>query len=130
MATERLNVTFDGVNDVPRLPGQSAREFFGTPPNTTFLDHYSVFHSVPGDDFEAMANFTGSNWRINYWQMAGEDNKTIVRDLDGGAERRVDLMVLGWNSDVELISTRVRYVFGWAGDEHSVKFGDQHEGST
>lgn len=130
MATDRLNVTFDGVNDVARLEGQSIREFFGTPPNRTDMPHYSFYHSVEGNDLQAVANFTGSNWRINYWQMAGDDAMVTVRDLDNGADRRIDTMVLGFNSDVELTSTRVRYIFGWDGDKHSVTLGDEQQGST
>ena len=130
MAVETLNVTFDGINDVPRLPGQSVREWFGTPPDTTFLDFYSFYHNFPGDSLDAEASLTGSNWRIKVLRMVGEDHHTTIKDLDNGADRRIDFLELGYNSDVDLISTRVRYIFGWDGDKHVVKLGNQQSGNT
>lgn len=127
MATQILNVIVDGVTDIPRLPGQSAREWDGSPPDTTRMDVYSVYHSQAGDDLIATARLTGENWQIKYFRIAGDDHHTTIQDLDGGADRRIELLVLGYNSDVDLISTRVQHIVGWDGDKHDVKLGDQQK---
>ncbi len=61
MATEFLNITVDGINPIPRLPGQPSRTWDGAPPDTTRMDVYSVYHSAVGDDLVANASLTGSN---------------------------------------------------------------------
>ncbi|MEC7257182.1 MAG: hypothetical protein VXW58_05110, partial [Pseudomonadota bacterium] len=127
MALVTLNVTFDGVTDVPRLPGQGPVTWGGSGP--TNLGYYSVYVANP-DTFDATANLTGSSWRIKTLRMTGEDNTTTVRDLNNGSDRRIDFLELGYNSDVELISTRVRYMYGWDGDEHRVVLGNEQSGST
>jgi serralysin len=116
-------VIVDGVTDIPRLPGQSAWGWSGTPPDRTFLDVYSVYHDVDGDDLSATARLTGQNWQIKYFRIAGEDHHTTITDLDDGADRRIETLVLGRNSDVDLISTRVDNVVGWGGGKHDVQLG-------
>ncbi|OIQ44936.1 MAG: hypothetical protein BM558_05870 [Roseobacter sp. MedPE-SW] len=127
MVTEVLNVTFDGVNDVSRLPGQSSVSF-----DDGWMGYYSVYYGAasPGDTLDATASFTGSNWRVKTLRIAGDDNTSTFRDLDNGSGRRIDFLELGYNSDVDLISTRARYIFGWDGDRHDVTLGDQQVGST
>ena len=127
MTTQTLNVIFDGSTDVARLPGQSSESW-----NDASLGYYNVYYSAPGpgDDLNATANFTGSGWRVKTLRIAGDDNLTTIRDLSNGADRRVDLLELGYNSDVELISTRVRFIYGWDGDRHEVKLGSQQNGNT
>lgn len=122
---QNLNVTFDGVSDVARLPGQSDVEWF-----SKFIGYYSVYHDG-ADFFRANADLTGDGWTIKTLRFNGAgSNKTTVTDLDNGAGRRIDFLELGFNSDVDLISTRARYIFGWDGDKHEVKLGNQQDGST
>ncbi len=122
---QNLNVTFDGVSDVARLPGQSDVEWF-----SKFIGYYSVYHDGT-DFFRANADLTGDGWTIKTLRFNGAgSNKTTVTDLDNGAGRRIDFLELGFNSDVDLISTRARYIFGWDGDKHEVKLGNQQDGST
>ncbi|MAY88067.1 MAG: hypothetical protein CML02_15300 [Pseudooceanicola sp.] len=127
MTDFNLNVTFDGVTDVARLPGQGTVSWFGT--GRTGMEFYSVYASSP-DTLDATANITGSNWRIKTLRLAGDEHTTTIRDLDAGEDRRIDFLELGYNSDVELMSTRVRYMYGWDGDEHRVTLGNEQSGST
>jgi len=121
-----LNATFDGVTDVKRLSGQSDVEWF-----SKFMGYYSVFHGVKNDLLRANVSLTGNNWTVKTLRYGAETtNKANITDLDNGAGRRIDFLELGYNSDVDLISTRVRYVFGWDGDKHEVKLGNQQDGST
>ena len=121
-----LNATFDGVTDVARLPTQSDVSW-----NGSFIGYYSVFYSVPNDLLRANVSLTGSNWTVKTLRFGAETkNKTNITDLDNSGGRRIDFLELGFNSDVELISTRVRYIYGWDGDKHEVKLGDQQSGST
>lgn len=125
MPTTTLNVTFDGSTDVPRLTGQSNVSWF-----SGFMDIYSIYHSVAGDDLDAEASFTGTDWRIKYFRIAGDDHHTTIQDLDNGAGRRIELMVLGFDSEVDLISTRADHIVGWDGDLHDVTLGTEQSGST
>jgi len=119
-----LNVTFDGVNDVPRLPDQSDVEWY-----SKFIGYYSVYYAE-ADLFRANASLTGDSWTVKALRYGGERNKTNITDLDDGAGRRIDFLELGYNSDVDLISTRVRFIVGWDGKKHEVKLGNQQDGST
>ena len=66
----------------------------------------------------------GSNWDIVALRFgAAYDNKAIITDQDDGANRNIDYLKLGNNSDVDLISTRVRFVEGGDGDLHDVTLG-------
>ncbi|MDF1717906.1 MAG: hypothetical protein P1U75_14725 [Antarcticimicrobium sp.] len=122
---EVLNVTFDGVSGVARLPDQSDVEWF-----SKFIGYYSVYHDGT-DLLRANADLTGDGWTVKTLRFNGAgSNKTTVTDLDDGAGRRIDFLELGYNSDVELISTRARYIFGWDGEKHEVKLGNQQDGST
>lgn len=122
MPTQILNVTFDGSTEVDKLPGQGT-ETWGTQ-STPRLDHYSVYLSGP-DDLDATANLAGSNWRMNYLRMAGDENKTTIRDLNGQEGRRIDYVELGYNSDVDLITTQIRAILGWDGEKHDIKLGNK-----
>ncbi|GAA6199090.1 calcium-binding protein [Aquicoccus sp. SU-CL01552] len=121
---EVLNVTFDGINAVSRLPGQSDVEW-----SSKFMAYYSVYHSE-AELFRANVSLTGDSWTVKTLRFGGEKNKTNITDLDNGSGRRIDFLELGYNSDVELISTRARYIFGWDGEKHEVKLGNQQDGST
>ena len=128
MAKVTLDVTFDGTTTVDRLDGQSSIQWFGTPPDTTSMDIYSVY--LEGDDtLEATAGLTGSDWRIKYFRIAGDNHVTTISDLDAGEDRRIETLLLGYNSELSLISTRVDFIYGWEGDKHVIKLGDQQESS-
>ena len=121
-----VNATFDGINDVQRLSGQSDVEW-----DSKFLGYYSVYHSVAGDLLRANVSLTGTDWTAKTLRYGSETtNETNITDVDNGSGRRIDFLELGYNSDIELISTRVRYIFGWDGDKHEVKLGNQQDGST
>jgi Ca2+-binding RTX toxin-like protein len=129
LATQTLNVTFDGVNDVPRLPGQGVVEWYNAGRDT--IDRYSVWVPLP-DDLDATLNLTGSNWRVRDMQVAGEDHITRIRDLDDGSNRRIEQLNLGYNSDVDLISTEARTIIGWRQEgnvpsptRHDINLGDK-----
>lgn len=125
MATQFLNVTFDGINDVPRLPGQSSVEWnIGSTRST--IDRYAVYVEAP-DDLEATLNLTGTDWRVRMLQVAGDDHITRINDLDNGANREIQYLNLGYNSEVNLTSTKVRYMAGWDGDMHDITLGPQND---
>lgn len=125
MPTEFLNVTFDGTNDVPRLPGQSSVSW-NTSGSRPTIDRYSVFVEAP-DDLDATLNLTGSDWRIRMLQVAGDDHITRLVDLDNGTGREIEYLNLGYNSDVDLTSTKVRYMNGWEGEMHDINLGPQND---
>lgn len=114
-----LNATFDGVADVNRLAGQSDVSF-----DAGFMGYYSVYHPTVGDYFLANVDLTGSDWTVAAMRFGADfNNKTVLQDLDAGTGRRIDLLKLGQNSDVDLISTQVRYMYGGDGQKHDVTLG-------
>ena len=122
---EVLNVTFDGVTEVTRLPDQSEVAWY-----SKFIGYYSVYYSE-ADPLRANVSLSGTDWTVKTLRYGAEtSNTTHITDLDDGAGRRIDYLELGYNSDVELISTRVRYISGWDGEKHEVKLGNQQDGST
>ncbi len=123
--TTILNTTFDGINDAARLDGAT------TSFDSGFMGYYSVYDSKANDVLRANVSLTGSDWTVATMRFgAAFRNKTFIEDLDAGTGRRIDLLSLGYNSDVDLISTRVRTIYGWDGDKHDVTLGNQQNGST
>lgn len=121
-----VNATFNGVTDVNRLPTQSDVSWGGR-----FIDSYHMFYSVPNDEMTANVRLTSLNWTVNSMYFgASFSNTTIIADANAAPGRTIGLLTLGWNSDVDFISTRARYIFGWDGDEHNVTLGNQQNGST
>jgi len=110
-----MNATFDGVNDVAKLTGQPAVSW--DVPNG-HIGYYSVYDGI------ANIGLTGSNWTVAAMRFGALfDNKTIIQDSDGNGGRRIDMLKLGQNSDVDLISTSVRFMFGGDGNKHDIKLG-------
>ena len=117
--TTNLSVTFDGVNDVPRLTGQNPVEWFDE-----YISYYSVHNSTADDILNSTAMLTGSDWTVKVMRFgASFDNLATITDMNGNAGRRIDFLELGYNSDVDLISTRVKFINGWDGDEHDIVLG-------
>ncbi|MCF6232110.1 MAG: hypothetical protein L3J36_03255 [Rhodobacteraceae bacterium] len=125
MTTETLTVIFDGVTDVPGLTGQSVREW-----NSQRMSSYDVYYSGPKDDFVGNAVLVGSDWNIKYLRMAGDSSTFNLTDLDAGTGRRIDYLELGWNSNIDLVTTRARHIYGLSGDKHEVTLSENQEGST
>lgn len=125
MATIFYTETIDGVSDIDRLPGQGTHSWnIGGTRNS--LDRYSVYVEAP-DEIDATVNITGSNWRIRTMQVAGDEGITRINDLDNGANRVIEYLNLGYNSVVNLTSTKVRYMNGWEGDLHDITLGPQND---
>lgn len=119
--TTNISVTFDGVTDAVRLPWQSPVSWYIP---DSFIGYYSAYNSTPDDKLVATASLSGSNWTVAAMRFGSAfDNKTIVQDIDGAGGRRIDLLKLGDNSDVDLISTSVRFMYGDSGNKHDITLG-------
>lgn len=104
---------------MPRLPGSSSVNW-----DSGNLGYYSVYESDPDANFIANVDFTGTDWKARTLRFGGELSNTLVlTDLDADTGRRVDYLQLGYNSDVDLISTRLRFVLGWEGELHDITLG-------
>lgn len=127
MARVDLNLLFDGETAIPRLDGQDSVTWFDR-----FLNTYNVFESNADNRLVADAGLTGQDWTAKIVRFGGaaENNLTKITDLDGGTGRRIDYLELGYNSRVDLDSTRARQINGWDGKKHEVKLGENQEGST
>lgn len=127
MADVELNLTFDGETEIPRREGQSAVAW-----DNRFLNTYNVFEGDADNRLVADVTLTGEDWmaKIVRFGDAAESNLTRITDADSGADRRIDYLEVGYNSEVELDSTRVRQINGWDGERHKVTLGNNQEGST
>lgn len=127
MATVELNLTFDGETAIPRLEGQSEVEWFDR-----FMNTYNVFEGNSDNLLVANLDLTDEDWtaKIVRFASAAEDNLTTITDMDSGAGRRIDYLEVGFNSVVDLDSTRIRQINGWDGEKHEVKLGNNQDGST
>ncbi|MFY0309215.1 calcium-binding protein [Leisingera sp. D0M16] len=127
MARVELNLTFDGETAIPRLEGQNDVEWFDR-----FLNTYNVFEGNADNRLVADIGLTGQDWTAKIVRFGGaaENNLTRITDLDGETGRRIDYLELGYNSRVDLDSTRVRQINGWDGKKHELKLGENQEGST
>ena len=123
MATVFLNAVLDGVTDVVRTPGASSVSW-----NNQRINYYSAYLGdgvqAPDDDLlDATYNISGSNWRVDYMQAAGDMNITRITDTDQGANRRIEMLKVGYNSEINLQTTKVKYLEGWEGDKHDITLG-------
>lgn len=127
MTKVELKLTFDGETAIPRLEGQSNAEWFGR-----FLNTYNVFEGDEENRLAADIDLTGEDWTAKIVRFGGaaEDNLTRITDTDSGSGRRIDYLEVGFNSVLDLDSTRIRQINGWSGEKHAIKLGDNQEGST
>jgi serralysin len=125
MAIINVTAIFNGVDPVDRLPGQSQVEFFAP---DKFLGYYSLFEGDGGNQLRTDVTLTGSDWTVAAMRFgsAARDEVTTIRDANGNTGRKIDYLKLGQNSDVELISTRVKHIEGGDGDLHDLKLGEGH----
>lgn len=115
-----LNATFDGSTAASLLEGQDPVNFYDG-----FMGYYSPYESNPANRLVANIDFSGSDWTVATMRFgdASSTNLTRIHDIDDGANRRIDWLSLGFNSEVDLTTTRVRQLTGWDGDMHDVTLG-------
>lgn len=121
MPTTTLWARFDGSTDVNAL-GRPVEWF------SRFLGYYSQYEDNAANDFVANVRLTNNSWTVATMRFGAESRESQVnlRDLNDGGGRRIDFLQLGYNSDVDLISTRVGYILGWDGDLHDIALGSAH----
>ncbi|MFA3917906.1 calcium-binding protein [Ruegeria hyattellae] len=66
---------------------------------------------------------TGSDWTIDAVRFSSNTEFTNIRDLNGADGRSISWLKLGQNSDVDLISTRIKHIEGSDGNKHDIKLG-------
>jgi hypothetical protein len=127
MVTETtLELTLDGKTDFNTLWGTSSWDRAQDSDTNTFgeLGHVGIYGSNDNETLVTTTLLDGFNWNIQAIIFgAAYDNKAIITDLNDGAERDIGYLKLGNNSDVDLISTRVRFIEGGNGDLHDIILG-------
>ena len=90
-------------------------------------DFSSGFDIYREDGFSRFTGtLSGADWYGDYlrlfnWDVKG--SKTVLSDADAGEGRLIGHLALGWNSDVDLISTTVHMITGANGNLHDVTLG-------
>lgn len=121
MPTTTLWARFNGFTDVNSLYGPIGW-------NSRFIGYYSQYEEDAADNLTANIRLTGNNWTVASMRFgaASRDTQLNLRDLNGSAGREIQYLQLGYNSDVDLISTRAAYILGYDGDLHDLVLGSAH----
>jgi Ca2+-binding RTX toxin-like protein len=126
MAVVNYSATLDGSTSFTHLNGNTVDW-----DPSGFLGYLSFYHPTPGDTLDATVTLDGMDWTIAALRFGADgDNITRLSDANGNSGRRIDFLSLGDNSDVDLISTRVKYIEGNDGDLHDVTLGSANTGSV
>ena len=127
MATQTtLELTLDGKTDFETLWGTGSWSTQQDSDTGTYgwLGYLSIYNETDDDTLITTTLLDGVNWNIAALRFgAAYENKAIITDQDDGANRDIAYLKLGNNSDVDLISTRVRFIEGGYGDLHDVTLG-------
>ena len=98
--------------------GTSTREF-----DNGFLGYLSQYISG-GEFLDTTVTLTGSDWTVSTMRFGADGgNHVTINDANNNEGRRIDFLKLGESSDVNLISTRVKYIEGGEGGTHNVNLG-------
>jgi len=121
MPTTTLDATFDGTTPVATLFGTEAW-------SGAQISNYSIYESDPADTLVANVDLAGANWVVTTMRFGDEARTSQLNLTDTAAApgNRIDFLTLGYNSDVELVHSRARYIFGYDGDLHDVTLGTQN----
>ena len=126
MAVVNYSATLDGSTSFTHLNGNTVDW-----DPSGFLGYLSFYHPTPGDTLDATVTLDGMDWTIAALRFGADgDNITRLSDANGNSGRRIDYLKLGDNSDVDLISTRVKYIEGNDGDLHDVTLGSANTRSV
>ncbi|SFQ75455.1 M10 family metallopeptidase C-terminal domain-containing protein [Donghicola eburneus] len=118
MPINTLELNLDGSSDFDTLWGTDSWDQGG------WKGYLSIFDETVGNHLVTTANFSGENWTIAALRFGAEtENTAILQDTDDGEGRNIHYLKLGDNSEVELISTRVRFIEGYDGDLHDITLG-------
>jgi Ca2+-binding RTX toxin-like protein len=129
MTTRALTINLDGYSNFETLWGQ---ENWDVPQNSDdgtwgWLGYLSIWHDDDQEILVTTSVLSGTNWEISTLQFGGAyGNIAIVNDEDAGEGRSINHLKLGKNSDVDLISTSVKFISGYDGDLHDLKLGSAY----
>ncbi len=125
MPTTTLNASFDGVTPVTTLVGTQDWD-------SAKIYYYSQFEFDPANSLIANVTLSGADWRAEYvlFGDSGVTSQLNLSDLDELAGRRIEILTLGYNSDVNLTSTRVDFFVGWDGALHDIALGSANTKSV
>ncbi|MCG6903975.1 MAG: hypothetical protein LJE68_14970, partial [Rhodobacter sp.] len=124
MANITHNATLDGVNDF--------NDLFGNPISWNggdYIGFVGMFEPNAADVTTVNFSLTGADWTIEALRFGSSTDVTNFTDLDAGLGRNIHYLRLGQNSDVDLISTRVRHISGFDGNLHDITLGSVDTGS-
>lgn len=109
------------------IDGQSDFETIWGTASWDFDSWHSAFYQVADShtDFHASAFLSGEDWTIGTLWYGSDLSSTIsIKEMDPGT-RWIDHLHLGWNSEVFLNSTSVRFITSDRGESHSITLGDE-----
>jgi len=119
-----LTLTLDGKTNFNTLFGARSWDVAQESGTDGWIGFLGLYDEADESTLITTTFLDGSNWDIVALRFgAAYDNKAIITDQDDGANRNIDYLKLGNNSDVDLISTRVRFIEGGDGDLHDVTLG-------
>jgi Ca2+-binding RTX toxin-like protein len=124
--TIELTMRLDGKSDFDTLWGtRSWDEVQDANSGTSgYMQYLSVYLDNDSETLASTALISGTDWFIVNLRFGGAyNNIAVVQDVDDSEDRKITTLSLGYNSDVDLISTKVQFIVGWDGDIHNVTLG-------
>ncbi|WP_238365050.1 calcium-binding protein [Mesobacterium pallidum] len=123
MAIINHSTTINGVADFT-APDGSVISWDGS----TYLEFAGMWSSSV-DTVTSNVTLSGSNWQIEAMRYHSTAEHTNISDANGLTGRRIEYLKLGQNSDIDLISTRVKFLVTQEGGAlHDVTLGSEWTG--
>lgn len=118
--------TLDGVTNFTDIWGNTI--VWGP---DSWIDWFHTGEPTATESLTANFYLTGSDWTVATMDVWAENGTSLtLTDLDAGTGRRIHYLRLGYNSDVDLISTSVDHLEGWDGAKHDVVLGSGYTKSV
>ncbi|MDP5215994.1 calcium-binding protein [Ruegeria sp. 2205SS24-7] len=112
------NTTVNNALDVTRPDGSTVSWF-----DNEYIDILWMSDPTSNQISTMNTRLTGSNWTIDALRFSSNTEFTNIQDLNGADGRNISWVRLGQNSDVDLISTRIKHIEGSDGNLHDIKLG-------
>lgn len=120
MANINHTTTINGIDDFT-APNGDTISWNGS----TYIDFAGMWSSST-DVVTSNTTLAGSNWEIEAMRYHSSAEFTNISDANGQGGRRIEYLKLGMNSDIDLISTRIKILLTHeGGDLHDVTLGSE-----
>lgn len=119
------NTTINPSSDVTLPDGSTVSWISGD-----YIDILWMNDPTSGDVSTMNTTLSGNNWTVDAIRFSSNTEFTNISDAGGAAGRSISWLRLGQNSDVDLISTRIKHIEAADGKKHDVTLGSASTNSV